>query len=833
VWRGPRTGGAFTVLSPNFDTLGSGTCSGSEVNQVRAIAAGGLTDNNGSQVVYATTSGFGPIEGSLYTPAGGRVWVTKNATAGAANFSDVTDNGPQGNINPNQFPISSVAIDNSDPTGATAYVTVMGFTGGAGHVWKTTDFGNTWSDFTGNLSDTRFDSPFNAVLVDSGTGQVYVGTDVGVFGSSTSSPEWFELGPPSDSGFLPNVAVTALGLFNPGTQRLLRVSTYGRGIWQFPLVSQPDYAITVSNSPQTTFPGQTATFNGTATALGGYSSSLTFTCVPGSTPPPSTCSVHPSTLTPAYKTPFTVTAGGANGDYNFKVQAVGSDAQHIKHQASVTLHVISFALTSPSPGSVTVPRGTTSAPVSFQVTAEGSFSKAVNVSCTTTAGNSCSLTPANPVYPTATNSVPMTAAVFVPPSIAPGNYSGTIQATTSDGSSTLPISFTIVVTSNPDFVLTLPSAFPEVNAGSTGTNGPIVISSQDGFSGTVALACPTTYGAGVCSVSPTSVNAFPTTATLTINGTSFAAGAYSLNITGTSGSTTHTLNVPFNVGDYAISGTKSLSLAPGGQGTVALTFTSSHSYAGKINITCDATALAGAQCALSPPSPVTLASGGAASLNLILNTTKDASTGTYDINLATQDTTGAPSHNFRIALTIGQDFHLTSSTSSQSVRAGQTTGAYNLTVQPVGSSFDAAVTLGCSGLPSYSQCLFSPSATVTPGNSAVNVVMTISTTGASSTALLQRRRSSVLYAFWLFPALGVASVFRRRRKRMMDALRCFIMLSALVLLPACSGVSSGGGGGGGGQSSTPPGTYTVTVTGTSPGVSDNTGHSVQVTLVVN
>ena len=56
-------------------------------------------------------------------------------------FSDVTNNGPQGNINPNQFPISSVAIDSSDTTGYTAYVTVMGFTGGTGHVWKTTNAG--------------------------------------------------------------------------------------------------------------------------------------------------------------------------------------------------------------------------------------------------------------------------------------------------------------------------------------------------------------------------------------------------------------------------------------------------------------------------------------------------------------------------------------------------------------------------------------------------------------------------------------------------------------------------------------------------------------------
>ena len=113
VWRGARTGGAFTALSPNFDTLGSGTCSGDEVNQVRALATAGQTDSNGSGVVYATTSGLGPIDGPLSTPSGGHVWVTTDATAGVPAFTDVTSHGPQGSINPNQFPISGVATDPS------------------------------------------------------------------------------------------------------------------------------------------------------------------------------------------------------------------------------------------------------------------------------------------------------------------------------------------------------------------------------------------------------------------------------------------------------------------------------------------------------------------------------------------------------------------------------------------------------------------------------------------------------------------------------------------------------------------------------------------------
>ncbi len=38
IWRGARTGGSYSVLSPNFDTLDSGTCTGSEVKEVRPTA---------------------------------------------------------------------------------------------------------------------------------------------------------------------------------------------------------------------------------------------------------------------------------------------------------------------------------------------------------------------------------------------------------------------------------------------------------------------------------------------------------------------------------------------------------------------------------------------------------------------------------------------------------------------------------------------------------------------------------------------------------------------------------------------------------------------------
>jgi len=622
VWRGPRTGGAFTALSPNFDTLGSGTCSGSEVNQVRALAAGGIADSQGASVIYATTSGSGPLDGPLSTPPGGHVWVTTDATTGPSAFADVTDNGPQGNINPNQFPISGVALDSSDNTGSTAYVTVMGFTGGSGHVWKTTNAGATWTDFTANLPD----SPANAVLVYPPMSQVYVATDVGVFGSSTSTPSWTEVGPspsPTQAGFLPNVAVTGLGVFASGGAQLLRASTYGRGIWQFNLVTTPDFQLTVSDSPQTISAGQTATFAGTATALNGYSNSVSLSCAVGITAPPSTCTLAPSALTPGVNSPFTITSGGTVGDYYFDVQGIGADSHQTTHQTSVVLHILS---------------------------------------------------------------------------------------------------------NSPDFALSEPTAFPTVNAGSSSTSGQISVTAENGFTGSIALSCSLISGSGSCSVNPSSVTTIPTTANVTVNASALSAGSYQLLVQGTSGSTTHSLVVPFNVGDYQLSGTQSLTVGLGAQGTDSFNVVASTYYGGIINASCNAASeMPGASCTFNP-SPVVVNVGGTVPVTATINVPVSTAPETYNFNINMQDETGAPSHSLPISLVVTQNFSLNSSVNSQTVTAGQTSAAYNLTIAPVGTSFTSPINLSCSGLPAGAQCIFNPSGPITPGKSSAAVAMTISTT---------------------------------------------------------------------------------------------------------
>jgi uncharacterized membrane protein len=742
VWRGSRSGGAFTALSLNFQTFGTGTCAGDEVNTIRALASGGPTDANGSQVIYATTDG--PGLNNLSTPPGGNVWVTTKATAVSgttSTFADVTLNGPAGSsINPDQFPISAVGLDSSDATGNTAYVTVMGFTGGTGHIWQTKNAGASWLDFTGSGANGLPDSPVNAVVIDSPSHTVYVGTDVGVFQSPTSSATWSELGPSSagqQSGFLPDVAVTALGIFNSGGQKLLRASTYGRGVWQYNLLAVPDFQISVPAPTLTTFPGAAVNFVGTVSSINGYNNSVLLSCTPGSSSPPVPCIPTPGILTP---TPTGVafslnTGSSVVGDYFFNLQGAGTDPNNTTHLAPLTLHVVNLSMTTPVPSSVIEPRGVTSPPVSFTVTAQGSFNQSVTLSCNAgqlVAGATCAFTPSPTFNLTTASPVNATATVTMPAGtpLSPPNYTVIISANTAGEATPVTTSFTVDVVANPTFVITEPGSFPLVKAGSTGTTGPITISSQDGFTGTVNLSCVSTFGTNSCSISPASVSSFPATATLTINGTSFSPGTYQVSVMGTSGLISNSLAVPFSVGDYTITGTQAFTAVPGSAGVANLTLTSIDSYSGSVVATCDATTLPGAKCTLSPLSPITVGNGAVVGVTATVNVPTNAAAGNYTITLNTHDSAGEPVHAWTMTLTV-QDFAFGPVTPpAQSIGAGQS-AVYNLIVMPVGTGFGNAVSFTCAGAPAGSTCSFVPNS-VTPGNGSVGDALTILTSSSAT-----------------------------------------------------------------------------------------------------
>jgi photosystem II stability/assembly factor-like uncharacterized protein len=95
-------------------------------------------------------------------------------------------------------------------------------------VFYSEDGGITWTDVSGQLPNI----PANCLAIDPYSMGVYVGTDLGVFYSASGRGDWQRF----DNG-LPNVIVTDMAIQK--TAGKIVVGTYGRGVWESLLASDP------------------------------------------------------------------------------------------------------------------------------------------------------------------------------------------------------------------------------------------------------------------------------------------------------------------------------------------------------------------------------------------------------------------------------------------------------------------------------------------------------------------------------------------------------------------------------------------------------------------
>lgn len=135
---------------------------------------------------------------------------------------------------PNRF-VTSVAIDAADVR--TIYVTLGGYSrrwvppntlqdqnpdSGVGHVFKSTNAGETFTDISGNLPDVPA-----TWITRRGDNQVIVGTDIGVFANGTLGGSTY-----APLKGLPVVPMSTMNL-KPDDPNLLVAATYGRGVWTY------------------------------------------------------------------------------------------------------------------------------------------------------------------------------------------------------------------------------------------------------------------------------------------------------------------------------------------------------------------------------------------------------------------------------------------------------------------------------------------------------------------------------------------------------------------------------------------------------------------------
>ena len=135
-------------------------------------------------------------------------------------------------------PIASIAVDRSNYR--VAYVAYNGFNAATphrpGHVFKTTDAGQSWEDISANLPDL----PVNSVILDpTYPNTLYIGTDVGPFVTRNGGRSWNALG----KGF-PTVAIWQMDL-DP-FHRVIGAGTHGRGAFKITDTSAPKPALVLS-----------------------------------------------------------------------------------------------------------------------------------------------------------------------------------------------------------------------------------------------------------------------------------------------------------------------------------------------------------------------------------------------------------------------------------------------------------------------------------------------------------------------------------------------------------------------------------------------------------
>ncbi|MFZ0736452.1 MAG: hypothetical protein WBL70_01380 [Candidatus Acidiferrales bacterium] len=353
----------------------------------------------------------------------------------------------------------------------------------------------------------------------------------------------------------------------------------------------------------------------------------------------------------------------------------------------------------------------------------------------------------------------------------------------------------------------------------------------------------------ITSLDPTSITEGSAQFTLTVTGTNFLADSV-VNFNGMA-VTTDTTGEPTSLAAtipatlVAMAGTFPVTVTQNGQTSNSVNFTVNVASAPTItalsptSVAADSSQftltvtgtnfLADSVVNFNGTAVTTDTTGQPTSLAATIPATLIAIAGTFPVTI-TQSGLTSNSVNFTVS-PPAPDFKfgtITSSPADASVTAGGSV-VYTIPVIAIGS-FSSSVTLTCtSGLPAKANC---SAASATPATPATLTISTIANSIAPPAPGARRNPYVPLaVAIVCFEAFILALfVFVRpsaRPRRIAVALSFFALL-LLLPLGSCGGGSSGGSSVGVENTGTPPGSYTITMTGTSGSLT----HTTSVTLIV-
>jgi hypothetical protein len=466
--------------------------------------------------------------------------------------------------------------------------------------------------------------------------------------------------------------------------------------------------------------------------------------------------------------------------------------------------------------SVSVARGSTSDSISLMVSSQGEASATFQaIGCVgLPAEATCSFQKPSFFVPAGAISID-SFTVSTTANIATGSYPFNVQIT--DGVETFFPAGTLNVG---DFTLSLSPASQTVSTSGV-ANYTYTIGSIANYNLIVNLSCTNLPSGASC----LPLFAYPgSSGPLQVSLNQVAAGDYTVTLTGTSDTVTHTASTqlqvvavpavtlsqlqasftPILVG--ATSSALQINLQNSGsaplniQSIVANTNQGSTGTFGQTN-NCGTSLAAGSICQLNAtfaPSSVGSASG-------TIQLTDNASGSPQTITLT------AAGVDFSFAAAPG-------GSTSATITVGQT-ATYNLEIQP--NQFVGAIVLSCSGAPSEAMCSTSPPQIGITNASAATFQVQLGTTARSNAPPLllwgrTEKNPRGRPALWILACFAVLGYFLVKIRRVSRPVAVTTFLGTIVLIGGCGGGSSGSGPGPT-NLGTPAGNYTLTITGQGAG----------------
>jgi hypothetical protein len=852
VWRGAASGVGWTAanaISPAFDGTHPARCSASEP-LVRSVGAGGPAGTAasgalaGSEVLYAGIAGLYDGGGSTL---GGAVFMTKTANVaftpaswGNVAQSPVTNDTANAQVfNPAGMDVSSVVADPHDATGATVYATIMGFGYAADrplpHVYRSVDFGAHWLNVTANLPG----APANALLVDpNDANTVYVATDTGVYVTTqittcSTSNCWSPLGTGLPNAPAISLQAAAQMLTGDGRRGMLRVGTYGRGIWQLPLLT----AVSVLQPAMTL-----------------SATSLTFAAQQQSTQ----SAAQTITITSSGNSPLVfgqaVLAGTAINPANFAIASDTCSGQTLAVGATCLIGVVfAPATTGPLTGLLTVYanvsggqatvtlNGVGTAPanivlnplsLTYPATIVGQTAQVQNITVNNLGGTVATLqTPtiqqsAND-FAITFNSCGATLAVsnsctvsiaFTP--TTNGARSGVFSITDTSTSVTATQTATLTGTGDAPATDTLSTGsltFPQTQIGLTSQTQQVTMTN----SGSVALAVQPPVATGDFTVTNGCGTSVPggTTCAYIVAFVPTAVGARSgmLTITDSVRYQTVALNGVGLAGPGVSVSPFALSFAAIGNGLVTLPQTLTLTNNGGVPLTIASAAASSNFAIAANTCGASLAVGAACTVQIVF---APGAAGTLNGTFTLTDNAGVQA----VALSgIGIDFSLTANGPASATLASGSAAAYGLLLNSL-TGLSGNVALACTGAPANSTCVASPATPVLGGTTAITVTVATGVKAAMDPrGIAPWRDGPGLVLAGLLPLM-----FWRRKLRGVAALCLLVSLGAISGCGAGRAIPLSGGGTTGTTYTTASGTYNLNVSATSAGLARTVG----LTLIV-